>query len=51
MLGVGAEALVETLRHEHFSTLKIEFLWGVQVNWGSSLANNIMAARAHWFAE
>ena len=50
VLGVGAEQLVETVKQEHFRTLVVEFLWGVQVNWGSSLANNIMAARSAFVA-
>lgn len=45
VLGVGAEKLVESVRQEEFTSMSIEFLFGVEINWGSSLANNIMAAR------
>lgn len=43
VLGVGAEKLVSTIKLEIFSTLVVEFLWGVEFNWGTSLANNISA--------
>ena len=46
VLGTGAEALCDTLRQEQFATMRVEFIWGVDMQWGSSLANNIMAARA-----
>ena len=46
VLGVGAEKLVHTVQREHFHTLRVEFIWGVEANWGTSLANNIMAARS-----
>jgi choline kinase len=51
VLGVGAEQLVDTLKQETFAMLRIEFLWGVDINWGSSLANNIMAARTAFTAD
>ena len=46
VLGAGAEQLQDTIKREAFSTMHVEFLWGVEVNWGSSLANNILAARS-----
>ena len=46
VLGVGADDLATALKLEQFTTLRVEFLWGVEFNWGSSLANSIMAARA-----
>ena len=46
VLGAGAEQLADSIKQERFGSLKVEFIWGVEINWGSSLANNIMAARA-----
>ena len=48
VLGNGAEQLMHSIRQEHFEAmgLRVEFIHGVQITWGSSLANNIMAARA-----
>ena len=45
VLGAGAEKLAASLRREAFTTLKLEFVDGARVAWGSSYANNIMAAR------
>lgn len=47
VLGKGAEDLASALRLEHFDRLKVECLFGdADINWGTSLANSIMAARA-----
>ena len=51
VLGTGAERIKDSVMQEFVGSenakkMKVEFLWGVDVNWGSSLANNIMAARA-----
>ena len=50
VLGTGAEKIADSVKSEFMGSesahrMKVEFLWGVDVNWGSSLANNIMAAR------
>lgn len=46
VLGMGAEKLFDSVKQEHFENLKVQFIWGVEVNWGSSLANNILAAKS-----
>lgn len=45
VLGNGAEQIRDSITQEQFPSLRIEFLWGISMEWGSSLANNIMAAR------
>ena len=46
VLGAGAEKLVDSVKQECFDTLRVQFIWGVEVNWGSSLANSILAAKS-----
>ena len=51
VLGAGAEQLVDALKQERFASMKIDTVIGVDIHWGSSLANNIMAARAAFPAD
>lgn len=50
VLGKGAEELETAVRLEAFEHLRLELIWGDDFNWGTSLANSIMAARSA-FAE
>jgi len=51
VLGKGAEQMASAVRRERFATLRVELLWGDEFNWGSSLANSIMAARGAFATE
>lgn len=46
VLGVGVEKLVELVQAESFPRMIVKFIWGVEFNWGSTYANNVMTARS-----
>jgi len=40
------EKLVELVQAESFPRMIVKFIWGVEFNWGSTYANNVMTARS-----
>ena len=46
VLGVGAEQLVDSVKQENYGSMRVEFIWGIDNNWGTSYANGIMTARS-----